>query len=437
MKKIILAIAFIFSATYIMAQDETVISVFVQQKQYEKAKEQVDKWLSDSKLKTKDKQTALLWKMMVYSNLYADSALTSKYPDANIQALDAFNQYQALDPTLKQLKDQSFFASGIGNLYSGSFNKGKDFFQAKQWDSAFKYFSESEQLGTFLLANKLSTSTATVDTLTVLYTGFSAQNAKHMDSAVKYYQKLADIKVNGPDYEDIYKFLIEYSSQQKNDTAFKKYLALAKELYPNDNAAWSQYEMTAVTANASLPELLQKYQQDAAAGNMTEDKLIAYAEALATTDKAQLDALDSTQQMNIKVAAAQAFEKAFALNDTMGLYAFNAGVIYYGIYSDLDDRYSANRGEGAALKAKREAITKQEAAYADTAAQWLEKAYPVLKAKQDRTRPETASLNRTVDYLANIYYWKRDQTKTNGNTKDYDKYDALYKQYDAEHNSYK
>ena len=437
MKKIFLTFALALCIFYLNAQDEAVVQLYATQKKWDKAKEEVDKWLSDSKLKTKDKQTALLWKMMVYSNLYADSALTSKYPDANIQALDAFNQYQALDPTLKQLKDQSFFASGIGNLYSGSFNKGKDFFQAKQWDSAFKYFSESEQLGTFLLANKLSTSTATVDTLTVLYTGFSAQNAKHMDSAVKYYQKLADIKVNGPDYEDIYKFLIEYSSQQKNDTAFKKYLALAKELYPNDNAAWSQYEMTAVTANASLPELLQKYQQDAAAGNMTEDKLIAYAEALATTDKAQLDALDSTQQMNIKVAAAQAFEKAFALNDTMGLYAFNAGVIYYGIYSDLDDRYSANRGEGAALKAKREAITKQEAAYADTAAQWLEKAYPVLKAKQDRTRPETASLNRTVDYLANIYYWKRDQTKTNGNTKDYDKYDALYKQYDAEHNSYK
>ncbi|MEP6464694.1 MAG: hypothetical protein ABJB05_00250 [Parafilimonas sp.] len=437
MKKIILFVALIFSAMYTMAQDEQVINLYVQQKQYEKAKEQVDKWLSDSKIKPKDKQTALLWKMMVYSNLYADSALTSKYPDANTEALDAFNQYKDLDPTLKQLKDQSFFASGIGSLYSGSFEKGKNFFQAKQWDSAFKYFSESEGLGTFLLENKLSTSTATVDTLTVLYTAYAAQNSKHMDTAVKYYSKLADIKVGGPDYEDIYKFLIEYNSQQKNDTAFKKYLAIAKEVYPNDNAAWSQYEMSAMTANASLPELLQKYQQDAAAGGMSEDKLITYAEALATTDKAQLDPLDSTQQVAIKLAAAQAFEKAFALNDTMGLYAFNSGVIYYGIYSDLDDRYSANRGEGAALKAKRDAISKDETAYADTASEWLEKAYPILKAKQDRTKPETASLNRTVDYLANIYYWKRDQTKTNGNSKDYDKYDALYKQYDAEHNSYK
>ncbi len=128
--------------------------------------------------------------------------------------------------------------------------------------------------------------------------------------------------------------------------------------------------------------------------------------------------------------------KAYELNDTAGLYAFNAGVIYYSIYSELDDKYNANRGESATLKAKRAEIAKQEMAYADTAAQWLEKAYNTLKAKQDRSKSETISLNRAVDYLANINYWQRDQTKVNGNNKDYDKYDALYKKYDAEHNTY-
>ena len=66
-------------------------------------------------------------------------------------------------------------------------------------------------------------------------------------------------------------------------------------------------------------------------------------------------------------------QKRTELNDTDGLYAFNTGVIYYSIYGELDDRYYANRGEGAALKAKRAEIAKQEMAYADTAAQWLEK----------------------------------------------------------------
>jgi len=434
MKKIILSVALIFSVTYLMAQED-VLQLYVAQKQYEKAKDEVDKWLAKPKLKDKDKATAYLWKLGVYSQLSVDSALSSKYPDASAQALDALANYQQLDPEFKQLREQNF-AYGIGNLYSGAFEKGKNFFQSKEWDSSFKYFARAESLGNFLLVNKLSSTTSTIDTITVLYTGYAAQNAKQFDSAVKYYTKLTDMKIGGPDYEDMYKFLVEYSSQQKNTEAFAKYLALAKELYPNDNAVWTQYEMGNMTANSSLTELLGKYQQESAAGSMNEDKLIGYAEAFATTDKAQLDALDSTQKIALKTAAASAFGKAAELNAGNGLYPFNAGVLYYSIYGELDDRYASYRGESAALKAKRAEIVKAEAAYADTASQWLEKAYPVLKAKTDRSKGETNSLNRTVDYLANIYYWKREQTKTNGQTKDYDKYDALYKKYDAEHNSY-
>jgi hypothetical protein len=150
-----------------------------------------------------------------------------------------------------------------------------------------------------------------------------------------------------------------------------------------------------------------------------------------------LAGLDSMQKVQLRLTAAEAFGKAFELNNTMGLYAFNTGVIYYGFFQLLDDRYSNYRGESAALKAKRTKVAKEEMKYADTAAQWLEKAYTTLKGKQDRSRAETTSLNRTVDYLANIYYWERDQTKTIGNPKDYDKYDNLYKKYDAEHNTYK
>ncbi|HVX26018.1 MAG TPA: hypothetical protein VHB70_06735 [Parafilimonas sp.] len=435
MKRVILTLALVFGIIYLNAQDEAVIQLYATQKKWEQAKEQVDKWLADPKLKDKDKPTAYLWKLTVYSQLFVDSSLSQKYPDAKDQAIDALNKYVALDPTLKQMKEQNF-ASGVGNLYSGSFDKGREAFNAKDWQTAFKNFSEAERLGDFLLSNKLSSNTATVDTVTVLYTGYAAQNAQLTDSAAKYYGILADLKVSGKDYEDIYKYLIQYYSDKKDDANFKKYLAEAKELYPNDSSVWTQFEMGNLTENADLPKLLAQYQQDVAAGNMNEDKYASYGQALATNDKDQLDKLDSTQKVNLKIAAAQAFSKAYELDSANGLYAFNTGVIYYGIYSDLDDRYHANQGEGAALKANRAAISKQETAYSDTAAEWLGKAYNTLKAKTDRSKVETVSLNRAVDYLANIYYWKRDQTKVNGDNKDYDVYDGLYKKYDAEHNSY-
>ena len=436
MKKLILTLTLAFCIVYLNAQDEAVIQLYVTQKQWEKAKDEVDKWLANPKLKDKDKATAYLWKLTVYGQLYVDSSLSPKYPNAADQAMDAFTKYQALDPSLKQMKEGSF-AGGIGNLYSGSFEKGRTSFQNKDWQNAYKYFSQAQKLGEFLLINKLSANSASIDTVTVLYTAYSAQNSQQIDTAAKYYSMLADIKVAGPDYEDIYKYLVQYYSEKKDDANFKKYLAEAKELYPKDNSLWTQYEMGNMTANTDLPKLLSQYQQDMAAGSMNEDKYAGYAEAFATTDKAQLDKLDSTQKNALKLAAAQAFSKAFDLNNSNGLYAFNTGVIYYGLYGELDDRYNANRGESAPLKAKRAEIAKQEKSYADTSALWLEKGYTILKAKQDRTKSETISLNRSVDYLANIYYWERDQTKVNGNNKDYDKYDAMYKKYDAEHNTYK
>jgi len=436
MKKLVLAVALLFSFSYLMAQDEEVIKLFVSQKQYEKAKEQVDKWLVQPKLKDKDKPTAYLWKLLVYSEISNDSALTTKYPDAAVQAAGALDQYMLLDPSMKALKDGSF-QQGIGNLYVYAFGKGKTFYDAKQWDSSFKYFSISQQYGNFLLANKLSTSTAAIDTLTVLYSGITAQNAQMLDSAAKYYAMIADIKASDKDYEDIYRFLIDYYSNKKDDVNFKKYLALAKELYPNDSAMWTQYEMDNMTSNTAITELVVKYQQDVSSGTVSEDKLVGYAQAFESNDSAQLKGLDSAQKVQLKLAAGQAYGKAFDLTNTNGTYAFGAGYYYYYVYEVLDDRYHNFTGESAALKAKRAEIAKQQMLYADSSALWLEKAFTVLSAKEGRERNETANLNRTVNFLSQIYGWKRDRTKVDGNNADYDKYDALYKKYDALYNTFK
>lgn len=435
MKKIVLSVALLFCTVYLMAQEETAIQLYYTTKKYDKAKEEVDKWVADPKIKDKDKPAAYLWKLLIYSTLYSDSSLTNQYPDANTQALDAFEKYKAADPSLKAMRD-GHFEAGIGNLYAASFNYGKNAFQNKDWDKAYTSFAESETLGNFLLTNKLSSSTSTLDTATVLFTAYAAQNSKKLDTAAMLYGRLADVKIGGQEYEDIYKFLVEYYSQKKDDANFKKYLATAKELYPNNNV-WTQYEMNAMTSNAKLPDLYQSYLKDAAAGSMNEDKLIGYAEALATNEQSQMEGIDSAQKINIKLGAAQAFAKAFEMNGKNGLYAYNTGVIYYGVFNDLDDRYHSFTGESAALKAKRSETAKMQSAYGDTAAEWLEKGLPILKDKQDRTKQETSVLNYTVRDLANIYQWKRDRTKADGNSKDYDKYDAMYKKYDDLYNTFK
>jgi len=69
--------------------------------------------------------------------------------------------------------------------------------------------------------------------------------------------------------------------------------------------------------------------------------------------------------------------------------------------------------------------------FATKGAEWIEKAYTILSVKSNLDRSEKTVLSKSVDYLANLYQWKRDKSKAN--QAEYDKYDVLYKKYDALH----
>jgi hypothetical protein len=439
MKKTLFFLLFATTAFIVKAQNYNGVFLAYSTHKYEDAKKEIDKIASDPK--TSDKVETYLWKLTVNAELYGDSTLRTKYPDAGKEAWDALSKYVEKEPQLTKLKENSQENGNglraISLLYGQSFNYGRSAFQSKDWNNSFDYFSFCQKVSEFIGKNALNTNGKyTIDTTVVLYTAYAAQNASKPAEAASRYKALADWKVNDKDYEDIYKFILDYDLHQKNDTSFKKYLAIAKELYPNDMAVWNQIEMNNMSSNASLKDIMAKYKADDAAGKLKEDEYVTYAETFAQPDKNQLAQLDSAQQQELKLTAADAFMKAFNLNNNNGLYAFNAGVLYYSFFGQLDDQYYNLRGESAALKAQREAVVKQQQEYASKSIEWLEKGYNVLKAKQTRDKNESSSLNRAVDYLANLYLWKRDKSRGT-NAKDYDAYDAKYKVFDSEHDKYK
>ncbi|MEP7317205.1 MAG: hypothetical protein ABI921_00635 [Panacibacter sp.] len=433
MKKVFLVFLLSSAAFVAMSQNyNSVMLTFTTQK-FEDAKKEADKLIADPKMNTKAE--TFLWKFRVYSELFADSTLRNKYPDAGTEAVDALNQYVAKEADLKLLKEEGL--RGVSILYGQSFNYGRSAFQKSDWASAYTSFNLCQQVSEFIGKHGLSTSGKyTIDTTVVLYTGYAAQNAGKTAEAAARYKSLADWKVGDKDFEEIYKFILDYDTRQKDDASFKKYLAVAKELYPQDMPLWNQIDMTYMGMNSSLTDIITKYKADDAAGKLKEDDYLTYAESFASPDKSQLSQLDSIQQVNLKNTAAEAFSKAFNLNNN-GLYAFNAGVLYYNIFGLLDDKYYALRGESADLKTQRDAVVKEQQEMASKSIEWLEKGYTILKAKATREKGESNSLNRSVDYLANLYVWKRDKSRGNGNTKDYDAFDAKYKIFDNEHDKYK
>jgi tetratricopeptide (TPR) repeat protein len=432
MKKIILSVLFAFSGWIAFSQDYSKVSTLYTFKKWEDAKKEIDKLASDDK--AKDKPETLAWKANIYSEIYADSSLAPKYPDAGTEAYNTLQKYIAVEPSLKTLKESGLRVVGV--LYGNAFNEGKTYFGESKWEEAYNSFKRAEEMSEFIMKNNLGSGAQGIDTFTVLYTGYSAQNSNKQADAVTYYEKLADKRVNGPEFKDIYRYMLQYYSDQKNTEKFTKYLALAKELYPNDSAIWSQAEMNNMSATASLGDILARYKQEDAAGKLTEDQYISFAENFAGLTKGEDGNTDSAQQAEIKQAGADAYKKAFNLNNKNGLYAYNAGVLYYSLYDALSERFFNLRGTSAELKSQRDEVAKEMVPVADSSIAWLEKAYEVLKAKPDREKTESLSLNRTVDYLAILYGWKRDKAK-GVNPKDVDAFEAKYQLYDSEHDKYK
>ncbi len=432
MKRMFLFPVLVFSFFHVQSQDFKKVETAVILKQPETAKAELDKVMSDPK--AQQKPEGLYYRAWIYSSFYKDPVLRAKYPNSEVTADEALKKYAQSDTAFAQVKQ--YGAEPFFNIYSISFNEGIRTFNEKKWDSASHFFGLAAEYSEYIFKNKWSASTSTFDTTTVEYAGFANQNNNKPDEAMRFYEQIANHRIGGKEFMDIYRFMLDYYSKAKSNDKFKATLAETKELYPDQAAMWNQFEMQNLAQNANMDDILAKYKQEDAGGKLTEDQYVNYAETFAGLNKAQLDKLDSLKQIDLKNNAADAYKKAFAINNTNGLYAFNTGVLYYSIFAQLDDRFYNLKGESASLKSQRDAVTKQQQEIAATAIEWLEKGYTILKAKTTRDKNESNSLNRAVDYLANLFLWKRDKTK-GVDPKNYDVYDAKYKQYDAEHNKYK
>jgi hypothetical protein len=266
-----------------------------------------------------------------------------------------------------------------------------------------------------------------LDTFTVLFTAYASQNAKKMDQAANYYQMLADKKVAGKDYEGVYEFLTKHYLNNKNQELFNKYLATAKELYPQQTL-WNSLQLAYLEDNASLDEKMKMYNTADAGGKMTSDEYITYGNMFAGA-RAGKDGLDSLKAAEMRRKSIDAFQKAYNL-DKNGIAAYNAGVVLNNEWSDLRDRYSNYIGAAAALKAKRDEIDRVAISVANEATDWLEKAYESLNAKAEKTRVEKNSLGTTVKLLTNLFEWRRDKARGK-NVQEYDKFNAKFNTYNA------
>ncbi len=456
-------LAFLGVSSFAQTYDKVKNAVLL--RKAEDAKKELDKILADPKLKEKDKAEGAYWTFAIYSIFYADPDLTVKYPGADSISLQALYQYEQKDTSLKALKENNAITHDIDNLRSTGFNNGAKFFNQHLYEQSYHGFALAQKVDEVMKRHGFFAKNF-VDTNTILYGAYAAQNSGRMPEAVANYRLLADGKVRIEDSKkfetNFYAYMLDYFLKNNDQDDFKKYMPVVKSIYPEFGPQLEQMETQYATSNTALTELVTKYKQEVA--GLTETKIVAYAEAFAQPDKKEFDKLDSITQLQVKLTAADAFSRAYGLGmatapagaggdniqvvnvgksstdtkpyvNNTGIYAYNSGIIYYNVFQDLDQRFFELRGSDAALKVKRDATEKLEHLYADSAIIWFTNSYNILKAKTDIDKREKSLLLNDVKDLANIYQWKED--KARGVTpKDVDKYEALYKQFDAETDKY-
>jgi hypothetical protein len=438
------------------AQDFKKVQTLAVLKKLEDAKTELDKQLASNPAGA-TKPEALFWKSYINNSIYKDDKLKAKYPNALADAEDAFTKYLQAEPSLKTLKDNSgsdiFFT-----LYNKERTVGNEAFTAKKYEEAATSFSKAVDYIDLIIANKFTTSNLAFDTSMIFFTGYCYQQAKKDELAYKNYKRLADKKVSGnDDYKIVYSFLLLNAIKTKNKAEFDDFLKTAKSIFPKEN--WDQYEAEYVDKNFSFQDKADVYDKQDAAGTLSAEDYVNYGSTFYNIPKEEKDKMDSTKIAGYKKKAAEAFKKAYAKDNAMFIASFNLGLINYLEYDAIDEMQrenlkkmrdlnaqkeaekdlkkkaaidAKNKPAIEAIKAENNTLDKKASDYVDTAIEWYEKTYEVLKTKTAKTSQEKNSFNKTVDYLANLYAYKRDKVKGK-DLKAYDTFDAKFKLYDGLH----
>lgn len=457
MKKLFMLSMFAATLQFVTAQDYKKVQNALILGRVEDAKTEIDKLATDPKAQAKAETYMLKGK--IYAAIFKTPELSAKYANAGAEAEAALKKYQEMDPTFAVAKEKD----GLGayfDMYFGFITRGTGNFNDKDWANAGENFATAIRYIDQIIENKWTSNNLKMDTTSILYAAYAFQNAKKLETAAGYYQRLADNKISDTNFIDVYRFLLDYySSSQKDEVKFKKNLALANEVFPDKSKEWEYYEMD-LLESYDLKTKTEMYDKEDAAGTLTENKYLLFGESFANAKNK--DDLDSATAAKYSNKSIEAFKKAFAKNSNNAIAAFNVGVVSYNTFATLDDmvrdnirsvqRINAEKPvekdpkKKAAVEAKAKAETepylKANAALepsitqqVDQAIEWLQKAYAILKDKSNKTNNEKSVINRTVDWLANLYAYKRDRARGKDNAA-FDAFEAKYKEFDALHNKF-
>jgi hypothetical protein len=377
------------------------------------AKAEIDKVLASEK--NQKNGDAWYTKLKVYNAIAANDQLKTQYPDARYQAFDALKKYTDVDDK-KLLLLQMDQYKPVNEIYQGFFQVGANEYNGGKYDSALMNFSAALQTSAFM--NAKGWTTLKIDTTSTLYAGISAEKAGKRDSAAVYYGKLAEAKIaniNGSNMIDIYKWLVDYYNQKKDEANTKKYIGLAKEQYPDD-LFWPSTELDNLREKGPKDSLWAKY--DEITTKFTKNHLFYFNYGLELYQYAS-DTSSGKRPANADVLIAKAQEnlkKCLEIQPDYPQAALVLGQISYNAGVDMQAQTKKIPGKAPEDVKKRADLRIAAGKKFDEAIPYFEMVDKDLGSKGKLKMDEKTSLKDAYDLLITIYEQKNLKDKVDAFT---------------------
>lgn len=426
-----------------MAQFDQV-KTYLMLNQLPKAKEAIDEMEKKGKVSTKPEFYAAKATVLAGMMKGVEPAESAKLMNESIAS---YRKFLAADPTNagKFIQDPTYSATPF-TYYSTFFNEGIGNFNKKDYDASAVSFKNATEWSEFLIKNNQIG--LAFDTSANYLAGASYQNAGKIDDALVYYNKLADKKIGGGDYADMYKYMT-YQYFLRDDMAnFERTRSVGKELYPSDQF-FTLDELDLILdmedANAKLAKLDAKVAKEPGNiklaqtyGAILFDKLNERDVDVSTPQYAK----EEEKMISLLTKTAEAMPEDASSIFYLGKHQWYKSDRIRAQIFDVNDAIrkfnDAQKPDKAGklppppkdLTAKRDSLRKAQEMAMDKAVPYLLKAQPIMEKTYTKSRGETQNYKILVDDLIQYYSFKRQYAKTNAEKLKYEaeekKWDAIY-----------
>ena len=184
-------------------------------------------------------------KAVIYDGLSKDYNSLRKYPTAYDIMHSSIYEYMKLDGSYNEtiVYGQTPFFT----IYLKSFKDGVANFSDKEWKKAAEHFDEAVKFSDLIFTRRWTASQQLFDTTSLMYAGYSHQNAGNKAICAAYYKRLIDAKINSSELIDAYRYLLVYYIDTKDKSGFEKYYKITQEAYPTEN--WLEYKADFIDKN--------------------------------------------------------------------------------------------------------------------------------------------------------------------------------------------